>query len=105
MQDRVSVTIDGRRYVLVTEESEDYLRVIADYVTEKIQEQKQTFLVSETDAAVMSALIICDELYKSRLAATNALNEIQSCLEDARKARAEVTELKREIKRLRQMLR
>lgn len=104
MQNRVSVSVDGRRYVLVTEESEEYLRTIAAYVGGKIEEQKQTFRVSEIDAAVMAALIMGDELHKAKQTATNALNQIQGCLEDATKARAEVAELKREISKLRQML-
>ena len=105
MPDRVTVFIDGRRYVLVTEESEEYMLSIAAYVGEKIEEQKQTFRVSEVDAVAMAALEICDELYKSRQAATNALNQIQGCLEDTTKAKAEVAELKRELSRLRQILR
>jgi cell division protein ZapA (FtsZ GTPase activity inhibitor) len=105
MQDRVTVVIDGRRYVLVTEESEDYMHDIAAYVSEKIDEQKQTFRVSEVEAAVMSALIICDELFKTKQAGENAYNQIQTCVEDTAKAKAEVIELKREISKLRQMLR
>jgi cell division protein ZapA len=101
----VTVIIDGRRYVLVTEESEEYLQSIAAYVSEKIEEQKQTFRVSEVESAVMSALIICDELFKSKESGENAFNQIQSCVEDTARAKAEVVELKREISKLRQMLR
>ena len=104
MQDRVTVIIDGRRYVLVTEESEEYLQTIAAYVSEKIEEQKQTFRVTELEAAVMSALIVCDELYKTKQSAANAFDQIQSCVEDTAKAKADVVELKREISKLRQML-
>ncbi len=104
MQNRVSVTVGGRRYVLVTEESEEYMRKIAAYVEEKLEEQKQTFRVSETDGAIMAALVIVDELFKSRETASNALNQIQGCLEDATKARYEVAELKRELSKLRNML-
>lgn len=104
MQNRVTVYIGGRRYVLVTEESEEYMLKIASHVDEKFEEQRQTFRVSETDAAVMAALIMADELCKARETTDNALNQIQGCLEDATKARAEVAELKRELSRLRGLL-
>jgi len=105
MEKRITVMVDGRRYVLLTEESQDYLRDIAAYVNEKIEEQKQTFRVSEVEAAVMSALVICDELFKVKQSAANAFDQIQSSVEDTTRAKAEVTELKREISKLRQILR
>ena len=104
VQNRVSVSVGGRRYVLVTEESEEYLRKIAAYVDGKLEEQKQTFRVSEDDAAIMAALVIGDELFKSKDTASNALYQIQGCLEDATKARFEVAELKRELSKLRNIL-
>jgi len=104
VQNRVAVFIGGRRYVLVTEESEEYMLKIASYVDEKFEEQKQTFRVSETDAAVMAALVMADELFKAKETTNNSLNQIQGCLEDATKARAEAAELKRELSRLRGML-
>lgn len=104
MQNRVTVYIGGRRYVLVTEESEEYMLKIASYVDEKFEEQRQTFRVSETDSAVMAALIMADELCRARETTDNALNQIQGCLEDATKARAEVAELKRELSRLRGLM-
>ena len=105
MQNRVTVFIGGRRYVLLTEESEEYTLKIASLVNEKIEEQKETFRVSETDAAVMAALVLADELCKAKEATSNALNQIQEYVEDASKARAEVAELKRELSRLRGQLR
>jgi cell division protein ZapA len=105
VQNRVSIFVGGHRYVLVTDETEEYLREVASYVDKKLDEQKQTFRVSEVDAAVMAALAICDEFYKSKENASHALNQIQGCLEDATRARAEVAELKRELSRLRNSLR
>ena len=104
MQIRVTVFIGGRSYVILTEESEEYTLKIASLVNEKLEEQKQTFRVSETDAAVMAALVLADELNKAREATNNALNQIQGYLEDATKARAEIAELKRELSRLRGMI-
>ena len=73
-------------------------------MNEKIEEQRRTFRVSDTDAAVMAALGLADELLKAREATNNALNQIQGYLEDATKARAEIAELKRELSRLRGMI-
>lgn len=105
MQNRVTVFIGGRRYVLITEESEEYTLKVASLVNEKIEEQRRTFRVSDTDAAVMAALGLADELLKAREATNNALNQIQGYLEDANKAKLEIAELKRELSRLRGMIR
>jgi len=105
VQNRVTVFIGGRRYVLITEESEEYTLKVASLVNEKIEEQRRTFRVSDTDAAVMAALGLADELLKAREATNNALNQIQGYLEDANKAKLEIAELKRELSRLRGMIR
>lgn len=105
MQNRVTVFIGGRRYVLITEESEEYTLKVASLVNEKIEEQRRTFRVSDTDAAVMAALGLADELLKAREATNNALNQIQGYLEDVNKAKLEIAELKRELSRLRGMIR
>jgi len=105
VQNRVTVFIGGRRYVLITEESEEYTLKVASLVNEKIEEQRRTFRVSDTDAAVMAALGLADELLKAREATNNALNQIQGYLEDVNKAKLEIAELKRELSRLRGMIR
>ena len=63
-----------------------------------------TAKVGRTDAAVLTAANIADELFKSQAAAEQLRGQIKGYLDEAGKAQAEVSELKREIFRLQQRL-
>ena len=60
--------------------------------------------MGRTDAAVLTAANIADELFKSQAAAEQLRGQIKGYLDEAGKAQAEVSELKREIFRLQQRL-
>ena len=60
--------------------------------------------VGRTDAAVLTAANIADELFKAQSAAEQLRSQIKGYLDEAGKAQAEVSELKREIFRLQQKL-
>ena len=60
--------------------------------------------VGRTDAAVLTAANIADELVKSQAAAEQLRSQIKGYLDEAGKAQAEVSELKREVFRLQQRL-
>ena len=83
MANRVVVTICGEDYTFVAEESIAYTQRVASYVDEKMNEVLNSIKVGRTDAAILTAANITDELFK---------------------AQAEVSDLKREIFRLQQKL-
>ena len=60
--------------------------------------------MGRTDAAVRTADDLTDELFKSQAAAEQLRSQIKGYLDEASKAQAEVSELKREIFRLQQRL-
>ena len=60
--------------------------------------------VGRTDAAVLTAVNIADELFKAQSAAEQLRSQIKGYLDEAGKAQAEVSELKREVFRLQQRL-
>ena len=60
--------------------------------------------MGRTDAAVLTAANIADELFKSQAAAEQLRSQIKGYLDEAGRAQAEVSELKREIFRLQQKL-
>ncbi len=66
-KNRVSLTIDGREYSVLSEEPESHLYRVSVYVDQKISEVVSAFpRISTTDAAVMAALTIADELIRLR---------------------------------------
>ena len=104
MANRVSITICGEDYTFVAEESASYMQKVGSYVGDKMAEVLNSAKVGRTDAAVLTAANITDELFKAQTAAEQLRSQIKGYLDQASKAQAEVSELKREIFRLQQKL-
>jgi len=102
MANRVVISICGEEYTFVAEESAAYMQKVGSYVGEKMQEVLGSAKVGRTDAAVLTAANIADELFKSQAAAEQLRSQIKGYLDEASHAQAEVSELKREIFRLQQ---
>ena len=104
MANRVVVSICGEDYTFVAEESTSYMQKVGAYVGDKMTEILNGAKVGRTDAAVLTAANIADELFKAQSAAEQLRSQIKGYLDEAGKAQAEVSELKREIFRLQQKL-
>jgi cell division protein ZapA len=64
-QQHVTVTIMGRNYTLRAEEDPQYVRMIAAYVDDKLQEiAKVSPRMSTTRLAILAAINIADEFHK-----------------------------------------
>ena len=92
--------ICGEEYTFVAEESASYMQRVGAYVDEKMSELLETAKVGRTDAAVLTAANIADELFKEREAGEGLRRQLKECLDDASRARNEVSELKRELFKL-----
>ena len=104
MENRVSVTICGQDYTLVAEETASYMQRVGAYVDQKMSEVLSGSKAGRTDAAVLTAINITDELFKAQAASEALRGQIKQYLDEAGKAQSEVSELKREIFRLQQKL-
>ena len=104
MANRVVVTICGEDYTFVAEESTSYMQKVGSYVGDKMTEILNGAKVGRTDAAVLTAANIADELFKAQDAAEQLRGQIKGYLDEASKAQSEVSELKREVFRLQQRL-
>ena len=104
MANRISITICGEDYTFVAEESASYMQKVGTYVGDKMAEILATAKVGRTDAAVLTAANIADELFKAQQSAEQLRNQIKGYLDEAGRAQAEVSELKREVFRLTQKL-
>ena len=104
MANRVVVTICGEDYTFVADESASYMQKVGNYVGDKMSEVLNSAKVGRTDAAVLTAANIADELFKAQAAADQLRSQIKGYLDEAGKAQAEVSELKREVFRLQQRL-
>ena len=104
MANRVVITICGEEYTFVAEESASYMQKVGTYVGDKMFEILNSAKVGRTDAAILTAANIADELFKAQAAAEQLRAQIKGYLDEAGKAQAEVSELKREVFRLQQRL-
>ena len=104
MANRVVITICGEDYTFVAEESTSYMQKVGAYVGDKMNEILNSAKVGRTDAAVLTAANIADELFKAQAASEQLRSQIKGYLDEAGKAQAEVSELKREVFRLQQKL-
>lgn len=104
MANRVVINICGEDYALVADEAAAYMEKVGAYVDEKLTEVLNGAKVGRTDAAVLTAVNIADELFKAQAGAEQLRAQIKGYLDQAGKAQAEVSELKREVFRLQQQL-
>jgi len=104
MANRVVINICGEDYTFVAEESAAYMQKVGNYVGDKMSDILGSAKVGRTDAAVLTAANIADELFKAQAVAEQLRSQIKGYLDEAGKAQAEASELKREVFRLQQRL-
>ena len=97
MANRVTMNICGEEYTLVAEESAAYMQKVGSLVDTKMTEVMTGTRVGRTDAAVLAALNIADELYKTQEASENLRRQVKAYLDEAAQAKNEVSELKRQL--------
>ena len=97
MANRVTVNICGEDYTLVAEESTAYMEQVAALVDKKMGEVIAGAQVGRSDAAVLAAVNLADELLKSEQAAENLRRQVKGYLDEAAQARGEISDLKRQL--------
>ena len=102
MANRTDVTINGTDYTLISEESPSYMQKVAALVDEKMTDILSSGRVSRMDAAVLAATNLADELLKQQSAAENLRAQLKGYLDEAGKAKAELSECKRQLLKLQQ---
>ena len=100
MENRVVVSICGEEYTLVAEEAPSYMQKVGSYVDAKLTEVLASAKTGRTDAAVLTAINIADELFKEREASEGLRRQLKQYLDEASRAKNEASELKRELFKL-----
>lgn len=98
---KVKLTIRGSNYVINTDESVEYTEELGRRIDERMNEiMKGSFFITATQAAILVALEMADELTKSEKNVENFRSQIKDYLEDAAKAKSERDYYKRELERI-----
>lgn len=82
-KNKLSVTINGRMYTLVSEESREYMQELSDYVNASVSKviNNNPSLMGERPI-VLAALNICDELFKAELGGKVMIEKAQKNYEE-----------------------
>ena len=104
MANRITVSICGGDYTLLAEENPSYMQKVAALVDGKMSEIMASGRVSRTDAAVLAAANLADELLKQQASTESLRRQLKGYLDDANKAKNELSECKREVIKLQQRL-
>ena len=102
MANKITVTISGTDYTLMSEDSPSYMQKVAGLVDEKMTDIMAPGRVSRMDAAGLAAANLADELLKQQAAAENLRRQLKGYLDEANKAKAELGECKRQLLKLQQ---
>ena len=97
MANRVTMGICGQDYTLVADENASYMEKVGAMVDKKMRELIETAHVSRSDAAVLAAINLADELLKNQEAGENLRRQLKSYLDEATAAKNEVSDLKRQL--------
>ncbi len=97
MANRVTMGICGQDYTLVADENASYMEKVGAMVDKKMRELMDTAHVSRSDAAVLAAINLADELLKNQEASENLRRQLKSYLDEATAAKNEVSDLKRQL--------
>ena len=104
MANRVVISICGEEYTFIADESAAYMQKVGPYVSEKMEAVLHSAKVGRTDAAILTAANIADELFKAQAASEQLRSQIKGYLDEAGRAQSEASERKREVFRLQQRL-
>ena len=97
MANRVTMNICGEEYTLVAEENAAYMEKVGSLVDEKMRQLMDSAHVSRSDAAVLAAINLADELNKAQEGTENLRRQLKTYLDEANAAKNEVSELKRQL--------
>ena len=97
MANKVTMNICGQEYTLVADESAAYMEKVGALVDERMRQVLDALHVSQTDAAVLAAVNLADELLKNQAAAENLRRQVKNYLHEATQAKNAASELKRQL--------
>ena len=101
-KNRIRVSVCGSDYMIVGDESEQYVRELAREVERRMEQMMDaSSSVSITMAAVLTAMNCCDDESKAIMSADNLRAQMKEYLADSARCRSEAEESRKEIEKLR----
>ena len=102
MKNRVKISIDGKSFTLMGEETEEHMRQVAEYIDQKMAEVRQKAVAVTLDSSlayVLTSINVADDYLKEKaytaelegrlLGMTTRAQELANRLDEAEKAKEE----------------
>jgi cell division protein ZapA len=106
MKNQVTVTIYGKSYPMLTDESREYTDRLANTLNNRMAELKeQKRSLSVQDAAAIISLECLDELIKNKQTEQNIRTQIGAYVEDANESRTALEKAQKENAQLKERIR
>ncbi len=81
-KDTVDVTILGRKIALRADDNQDYIREVAQYVDQKMEEANTSSKTSSINIAILAAMNIADDYFKEVGAKKRSFAQVeQQCID------------------------
>jgi cell division protein ZapA len=104
MKNKISVTVAGHDFTIISEEPEAYVRGVASDVDKQVQLVMGESHLSLSDAAILSALNSADRAKKALDSADHLRLQVKSYLDETQKLKAELAETRRELSRVKKQI-
>ena len=99
MSNKITVTIGGRKYNLIPEDSTADLEALAAQLNKEMAEAMSAARVTPLDAAVLTALNAKESLYQKEQSMEALRRQVQELLEENKRLRQELADTRREVTR------
>ena len=94
MQNRVTVRVAGRNYVLLAQEGEEYVYQVADFVNDQLRQTLEGSEMNQVDCALLTCLNIADQYLKDKESGENLRQQIKDLLEENAQLKMELHQAK-----------
>ena len=89
-KNKITLSIGGKNYTLVHDETDDYMKRIEHYLNAKIETAgKAGIQLGEQTALIMASISVIDELFKTQKNFNTLKNEIRRIMDEYDKLKAE----------------
>lgn len=99
-KNKVSITIGNQKYTVLSSETPDDIKVLADSVDEKLTSLLSSSRISFTEALVLTALDFANEAREHEKEVTRLRKDMAAYLEDVEKVTIERDKYKRELDKI-----
>ena len=99
-KNKVTITISNQKYTVVSNETPDEIKALADSVDKKVSSIISSSRVSLTEALVLTALDLANEMKEHEKTVEKMRSDMAGYLEDVEKAVIERDKLKRELDKI-----